>query len=123
MKLSKQMVVTLVTAFVLLVLIGGKFYRFLATGDHRNGPSVQAPQKAVMAQAEELNRARLNKLAERGQVTVGMTMSQVRTALGEPVRTMVDSSGMVVRTIWWYEHDGGRSVHFGQDGKVDRVEE
>ncbi|MCL4704936.1 hypothetical protein KJ068_07230 [bacterium] len=119
MKTNKQTVVTLVVIAALLIFIGWAFYQDLDSPANQESIVTKTPQKAVMAQAQALNDARLEELAQRGQVATGMSMAQVRLALSEPVRSITDS----VRTTWWYEHEGGRIIHFGADGKVDKIEQ
>lgn len=122
MKTNKQTVVTLAVIAALLIFIGWAFYQGLDSPSDQESAATKAPQKAVMAQAQALNDARLEELAQRGQVAAGMSMAQVRFALGEPVRVLSDSSN-VVRKTWWYEHEGGRVIQFGADGKVSKIEQ
>ncbi len=121
MKTNKQTVATLVVTAALLIFIGWAFYQRLDPSSNQESAAAKAPQKAVMAQAQALNEARLDELAERGQVTLGMRLAQVRLALGEPARVLADTSGDKVRTTWWYEHAGGRTIRFGRDGKVSSI--
>lgn len=80
------------------------------------------PQKAVMSQAQSMNEARLEELVQRGKVVKGMTMEQVRLALGEPERIEQMEQDDENLTIWWYEHEGWINVVFDSKGLVGGIE-
>jgi len=105
---------------LLAVLIGWGFYQSLQL---ESGPSDDYPQKAVMAQAQAMNQARLARLAERGTVAPGMSREQVRTALGEPSRVESREVHGKEGSIWWYENRNITSVLFDHRGNVVKTEE
>ncbi|MFQ5631186.1 MAG: hypothetical protein ACE5I1_20635 [bacterium] len=49
-------------------------------------------------------------------------MEQIKTAFGEPVRTFVDSSGVLPAMVWQYEHTDIRKIRFGKDLRVVAIE-
>lgn len=123
MKANKQRTTTFAVAVGLLFFIGWSFLNYLNKNGRRQENSYRTPQKAVMQQAEAANAARLEELVLQGKLAVGMTMAQVRQALGDPVRTLVDSSGTAAVTVWWYEHESGRTVRFDASNKVIAFDE
>ena len=122
--MNKQTLTSAVVAIALLLLIGWSFLKYLDSTGKQGGYDATVPPKAVMEQAEAINETRLADLAQQGQISLGMTMAQVRTALGEPQQALVDSLDAQVGTTWWYDHDGGRRViRFGADGRVVEIED
>ena len=81
MKMDKMVVTTLVSAVLLLLLIGWAFYRALQMNSDGKVENNEYPEKAVMAQVESMNEARFETIARNGQVVKGMTMEHVRLAL------------------------------------------
>jgi hypothetical protein len=118
MRKNKQTITTAIVAIALLLFIGWRFIQYLGASDEQAGYGEAIPQKAVIEQAEEQRIARLDELAQQGKIAIGMSMVQVKTALGEPARTLVDSSSAPPVTTWWYEHESSREIRFGQDGRV-----
>lgn len=119
--MNRQNTLTAVVTLGLLAFVGWAFWQHLGTVDKKENYPTATMQKAVMAQAEALNQARLDELSERGQAAIGMSMEQVRAALGAPTRTLVDSSGGEVHSTWWYEREGSRVIRFAADGKVSHI--
>ncbi len=119
MHIHKQTLTTLIFTCALLLFIGWRFMAYLdTTGDHA-ADRKSIPQKAVMQQAETQRQADLDVLAGQGRIAKGMSMPQVKIALGEPLRTYVDSSPGAFTTIWWYEHSRSkRQIHFGRNNTV-----
>lgn len=123
MKPNKQKATTIVVMLGLLLFIAWRFVEYLGSSEKQATVAPRMPAKAVMAQAEELNQDRLEQLVEMGQIAPGMSMAQVKMALGEPSRSYIDSSSTQVRSIWWYEYNREqRKVYFGGDGIVAKIE-
>ncbi len=121
MSRDKAVLAIAVCTAALLALIGWSFYQALQSEAASKAGLNVAPQKAVMAQVEAMNRTRLARLAESGRVAVGMDAALVRLALGEPDRTeAVDDKGETL-TIWWYRGEAWRTVTFDAQGRVVRV--
>jgi len=121
MKMDKMMMASAGTALVFCLLIAWAFYHTLNM-DSSAGYETEAaaPPKAVMAESQELNEARLSDAADKGEVVPGQSMEQVRAAIGDPVRvdtTRLEGQRM---TIWWYERAGYSSVIFDENGRVVR---
>ena len=123
MKFNKQFVTTAVVTFALLLFIGWRFVQYLGASDEQASYGDAVPQKAVMEQAAELNAARLDELAQQGKIAIGMSMAQVKIALGEPVRTYIDSSSAQIGSVWWYEHNRDkRKIYFTKEETVVKIE-
>lgn len=121
MKKDKMVVTTLVSAVLLLLLIGWAFYRALQMNSDGKVENNEYPEKAVMAQVESMNEARFEAMARNGQVVKGMTMEHVRLALGEPERieqTEADGENLI---IWWYQNDGWMNIVFDLNKKVSKI--
>lgn len=118
---NKTVVATMVAAVALILLIAWGFYQTLQLGSGKKIKLADYPQKAIMAQAQAVNEARLDELAQRGKVTPGMNEKQVCAAFGEPVRTERMEQHGEQQTIWWYEHEGWMCVVFNSDGLVDMI--
>lgn len=109
-------------ALALIMLIAWGFYQTLQMESGRNIGIADTPQRAVMAQVQAMNQARLNKLVQSGKVTKGMNEKQVYSAFGEPARIeQTDEAGQQL-TVWWYEHEGWMSVVFDDTGLVCRID-
>jgi len=122
MRKDSMALATMGFAFVLVLLVGWAFYRTLQVDAGQPGRMTNAPEKAVMAQAREVERTRLEALAENGQVAVGMSARQVRHALGEPGRVEQTERNGEPRVVWWYAKDGWTAVVFDGEGRVEKIE-
>ena len=124
MATNKQNITTAVVAIALVGFIAWAFFDNISSANKEQAASIQIPEKAVMEHAREINASRLEILAREGQVAPGMTMAQVRIALGEPSRSLVDSSGSQIQTVWWYESKGqDKMIYFGSDGKITKIKQ
>lgn len=118
MKTDKTVVAVLLSLFMLVLLIGWAFYQTLTLNADRVNLQTKSPQKAVVAQAQAMNEARLKELAEQGKITVGMSMEHVRLALGEPERAeKIERDGKPM-TIWWYKRRDWMNIVFDEIGSV-----
>ncbi|MFQ5706031.1 MAG: hypothetical protein ACE5HO_01195 [bacterium] len=120
-KVNKPIAAAVVTVLAICIAIALAFYSSLKLDSKSESGKPADPQKAVMAETQAMNKARLDGLANQGKVIKGMRSEQVRVALGEPVRIEeVTQKGEVV-TVWWYKRQGWLRVVFEQ-GKVAEVE-
>ncbi|RMD92441.1 MAG: hypothetical protein D6814_16875 [Calditrichaeota bacterium] len=119
MRADRQKAIFVLIAFGLLLFIGWSFLHTLGQSGRAEAP---VAKKAVSEQAELLNTGRLDALAARGQIANGMSMEQVRAALGEPARTFIDSAGGRRLTTWMYGQEGRRIVQFGANNTVVKYE-
>ncbi|MFQ5752476.1 MAG: hypothetical protein ACE5HI_10805 [bacterium] len=121
MKSDKMVVVTIASTVLLLLLIGWAFYQALQLDSDRKIKIKDQPEKAVMAQVKSMNEARLEEIARGGKVVKGMSMEQVRLALGEPQRIDTEELEKGTLTIWWYQQEGWMNIAFNESGKVNRI--
>ena len=121
MKLNSMVLATVAAIFVLFLLIAWSFYSMLQTRPYQVDTTPKPPPKAVMAQVDAINQVRLQELADQGKVVPGMSKALVRTALGDPERIEQASQNESQVTIWWYQHDGWKSVVFTSEGLVSRI--
>ena len=121
MKSDKMVVATITATVLLLLLIGWAFYQALQLDSNHKIKIKDYPEKAVMAQVESMNEARLQEIARSGKVVKGMSMEQVRLALGQPQRIDKEELEKGTLTIWWYQHEGWMNVVFSESGKVNQI--
>lgn len=122
MKINR-VIATLVTApAALIFLFGWAFYQTLQLDSDRKIRLDETPRKAVMAQAQAMNQARLQALADQGRVAKDMTEEQVRLALGEPDRSEQKERDGQKLTLWFYEHYDLLRVTFDENGRVISIE-
>ncbi len=121
MKTDKMVTATIVSSGLLLLLIAWAFYQTLRINPEPTTEVEDYPQKAVMAQVESMNKARLEVIARNGQVVKGMNMEHVRLALGEPQRVEHLETDGESLTIWWYQNEGWKNIVFDLNNKVREV--
>lgn len=121
MKTDKMVIATMASTVLLLLLIGWAFYQALQLNSNHKIKIQDQPEKAVMAQVELMNEARLQEIARSGKVMQGMSMEQVRLALGEPQRIDTEELEKGTLTIWWYQQEGWMNIVFNESGKVIRI--